>query len=176
MLLLLLACASKEPDDTGADTSPDTAETGDTGDSDTGHDSGQVFELGDPLLQVGFGKQTWSSSDGYWFSASGLSTIKASLAIDAKNQEQVSMQIDGDVAWAGTYPVAEMVWVHQLSASGDTFKYEVHDPPDVTFTVEGFAEGDHLFGHLDGVAHLVDSVAGGPMSAHDLTVQSWGPY
>lgn len=172
--LLLLACTGKIPDDdsAGGDSTP-VDDSGTPVDSDTGT-PGEVFELGDPSFVVDFGGTAWSSVTGYW--AASVRTIRAEVTIDSTTTEIVYIEVDGDLAVPGTYPIDEIEYVRQVSQAGDAFHYTAHSPASMTLKVRGFADGDALFAETAGAATMSDSVKGGSTQVTGVVIESWPAY
>ncbi|MCK6517138.1 hypothetical protein L6R46_19005, partial [Myxococcota bacterium] len=56
-------------------------------------------------------------------------------------------------------------------------RYEVKDPPGVFFVVEGFANGDELFGALEGEATVTDTIgSAGSVLWSGTTLRSWPTF
>lgn len=178
LTFLLLACVAKvdmdsaepEEDDTsGGDTA---ADSGDTGDSD---DPGEVYELGDPAFSVTLDGGAWESPEGYWVDLGDESTLRAEVEVTGAVQI-VIITVEGDVSSAGTFAVASVEWVEQVSQAGDSFHYTANAPAGMTWTTLGFAEEDNLFGALGGEATATDSVGGGSIPVGAGSVESWPHY
>lgn len=176
MWFLLFACSAtlKVDDSAGQEADADTDADTDT-DVGTGPDTGpgEVFEPTTPSLVADLSGTSWSAAEGYWFGSEDFSSVRGELPIDATTSESFTLQTEGDIHHAGSFPVTNVDYVQQVSQAGDAFHYLVSSPVGVRLIVEGFADGDKLFAHLEGTAHLTDSVGGGTKDLVGLTVETW---
>ena len=180
LLSLLFACAAKvEGSDDTADVDTDTDTDADTDtdtDTDTEQTRGKVYDETDAAFSMVFDGSSWEAVDGYWIVLDDEASIRASIDTGKGTTQITILTIDGDISWAGTYPVTEVQWVEQVNSSGDSFHYEISGPNSLTFTTLGFAGEDDLFGTVDGEVQLTDNVGGGSVTAAGGALAGWPHY
>jgi hypothetical protein len=175
---LALACAGgKEDGEVPEDTNPGDDDTGVTGDSDDGIDTGPaaVFDPEAPSFIATFNGAEWAAAEGYW-QGGATSYLRANGGSSARTENTI-IEITGDIHNAGRFPVRSIVYAEANAQSSFDLKYEVKDPPGVFFVVEGFANGDELFGALEGEATVTDSIgSAGSVPWTGTTLRSWPAF
>lgn len=176
-----LACAGGKdaPDDGTLDdsvtSSDDSADDSTVADDSTPTDdtfAGEVFERTDPIFSVSFAGATWTSVTGYYTGGQGGSFINASGG-DADRSQTVTVAIDGNLRYAGEYPITSIHYAEGPAQAPVDVDYSIEHPEGVTFVVEGYAEERYIFGHMTGSATLTDAYSGGTAVWTDMTLVSW---
>lgn len=175
---LALACAGgKDEDEQVEDTNPSDEDTGVTGDSDDGIDTGPglVFDPEEPSFIATFNGGDWAGDEGYW-QGGPTSYLRANGGTSARTENTI-IEIQGDIHNAGRFPVRSIVYAEANAQSSFDLRYEVKDPPGVFFVVEGFANGDELFGALEGEATVTDTIgSAGSVLWSGTTLRSWPTF
>ena len=175
---LALACAGgKDEDEVVEDTNPSDDDTGVSSDSDDGIDTGpgEVFDPEEPSFIATLDGGEWTALEGYW-TGGPTSYLRANGGSSSRTENTV-IEIRGDINNAGRFPVVAIIYAEANAQSSIDLRYEVKDPPGVFFVVEGFANGDELFGALDGVATVTDSVgSAGSVQWSATTARSWPKF
>jgi hypothetical protein len=183
--LLGLSCGDKddtEPDTAEGDT--DTDSDGDTdgdsdgdgdgdGDTDTDTDTDvEYMEPGDPVYAASFAGTAWTGEPGYWFSSGGVSYLVAN-----QGEQQVNVQVKGDIRVAGEYPVGDVLYTDVIISSSFDFFYEGDGDGTATFTAIGISQdGEYVWGSMSGSVPLTDTMGGGSSSLDALQVESWPKF
>ncbi len=180
ILPLIAGCPEKDEDDTSqpeGDTDTDTDADGDT-DADTDADSDadtdvEYMKPGDPVYQATFGAESWSGEPGYWF-ASGNTSYLVAVA----GEQQVNIEVEGDVNVRGTYGVGEVLFTDTIASDNFDFYYQGDGDDDATFTVLGNSkDGEYVWGEFAGSIALVDSMGLEADTTLDaLVVESWPKF
>ena len=156
---LALACAGgKDEDEVVEDTNPADDDTGVTSDSDDGIDTGpgEVFDPEEPSFIATLDGGEWTALEGYW-TGGPTSYLRANGGSSSRTENTV-IEIRGDINNAGRFPVVAIIYA-------------------VFFVVEGFSNGDELFGALEGVATVTDSVgSAGSVQWSATTARSWPKF
>ncbi len=172
---LALACGGgKDDGEVPEDTNPIQDDSAVTGDSDDGIDTGpgEVFDPEEPSFIVTLDGGEWTALEGYW-TGGATSYLRANGGSSSRTENTV-IEIRGDIHNAGRFPVLSIVYAEANAQSSIDLRYEAKDPPGVFFVVEGFANGDELFGVLEGQATVTDSVgSAGSVSWSGTTARSW---
>lgn len=175
---LALACSGgKEDDAPPEDTNPGEDDTGVTGDSDDGIDTGpaQVFDPEEPSFVATFNGAEWTAAEGYW--TGGATSFLRANGGSSSRTENTIIEIQGDIHNAGRFPVLSIVYAEANAQSSFDLRYEVKNPPGVFFVVEGFSNGDELFGALEGEATVTDSIgSAGSVPWTGTTLRSWPTF
>lgn len=175
---LTLACAGgKDADEVVEDTNPGGDDSEVTGDSDEGIDTGpgEVFEPESPSFVATFDGAEWTAAEGYW--TGGATSFLRANGGSSERTENTIIEIQGDIHNAGRFPVRSIVYAEANAQSSFDLRYEVKDPPGVFFVVEGFANGDELFGALEGEATVTDSIgSAGSVTWTGTTLRSWPAF
>ncbi len=159
-------------DDSGsADTAP---ENQDTGCPEPGEpDPGVEHSLDDSEFNVELGDNSFSGTDGHWNvrSQGCLSSITSTKVLGSVNQN-VTLEVYGDISGAGTYPVRSFSYSENQAQDASTFEYKATDP-GVNFVVSGYANKTFLHGSVDGGFQTVDAVSGGASDLTSLVIENW---
>jgi hypothetical protein len=173
-----LACAGgKDEGDGVEDTQPGDDDTEVTGDSDDGIDTGpgEVFDPEAPSFVATFDGADWTANEGYW--TGGPTSYLRANGGTSERTENTIIEIQGDVHNAGRFPVRSIVYAEANAQSSFDLRYEVKDPPGVFFVVEGFANGDALFGVLEGEATVTDTIgSAGSVTWSGTTLRAWPTF
>jgi hypothetical protein len=182
LMILPLACVGEKgkTDDTGG-SSNDSGEvdTEDTDPQDTGCAApgepaeGQSHDLDDSEFNVSLGDKTFSGSDGHWNvrSQGCISSLTSTKLMGGVNQN-VTLEVYGDISGAGTYPV-RLFSYSENEAQGDSLFDYVAEDPGVNLVVTGYANKTYLHGSLDGGFQTVDAISGGASSLTSFAVENW---
>jgi len=181
-MILPLACVGEKgkTDDTGGSSSDSgEVDTEDTEPQDTGcadpsePAEGQSHDLDDSELNVSLGDKSFSGSDGHWNvrSQGCISSLTSTKLMGAVNQN-VTLEVYGDISGAGTYPVRSFSY-SENEAQGDSLFDYVAEDPGVNLVVTGYANKTFLHGSLDGGFQTVDSISGGASSLMSFVVENW---
>ncbi len=170
--LLVLACGrgvkldddpvdSDPPSDTDADADADT-------DTDTDGDT-DILSPGDPSLDASFSGTQWVTAEGHWLP--GGTTYLVAFKGDA----QLNIELDGDLGQAGSAPVRSVSY-YETVHNGYNFYYQLSGG-EASLQVEGRdADGDYLWGSLDGPLTLTDIQGTGDVVLESLALESWPRY
>ena len=173
-----LACAGgKDEDEVVEDTQPSDDDTGVSGDSDDGIDTGpgEVFDPETPSFIATFNGGDWAANEGYW--TGGPTSYLRANGGSSERTENTIIEIQGDIHNAGRFPVRSIVYAEANAQSSFDLRYEVKDPPGVFFVVEGFANGDEIFGALEGEATVTDTIgSAGSVTWSGTTLRSWPTF
>lgn len=176
---LALACGRGKDEGTDDSTPPTDDSTADdsTADDSTPEDTsyGEVFERQDAAFTVDFNGSTWSSEEGYWLgnTTSYLNATKS----DGSRSQTVTVEIEGNIRYAGEYPIALIRYAEGPAQGSVDVNWEVSDPPGVTLVVEGFADSTFLHAHQEGTATLTATIGGsGDADWVDMTLTSWPKF
>ncbi len=179
--ILLTGCfgddKDTEPiDDTQADTDTDSDSDSDTdtdSDADSDSDTDHTFEPGDPIFEATIGGSGWDGEPGYWFASGGVGYL---IANQSSGEVQVNIEVLGDITISGTYDVGDVKYTDSIPQSTYDFYYQGEG--GATFTVQGHsADGEHLWGTLEGSVALVDSVGGqADTTLSGVTIESWPKF
>jgi hypothetical protein len=179
---LSLACVGEKgkTDDTGGSASDsgevDTQDTEpqDTGCADPGEPAaGQAHDLDDPEFNISLGDKTFSGTDGHWNvrSQGCVSSMTSTKLMGGVNQN-VTLEVYGDISGAGTYPVRSFSY-SENEAQGDSLFDYVAEDPGVNLVVTGYANQTYLHGSLDGGFQTVDAISGGASGLSAFAVENW---
>jgi hypothetical protein len=173
-----LACAGgKDEGEVPEDTNPGGDDTGVTGDSDDEVDTGpgEVFDPEAPSFVATFNGGDWTAVEGYW-TGGAISYLRANGGTSERTENTI-IEVQGDIRSAGRFPVSAIVYAEANAQSSFDLRYEVKDPPGVFLVVEGFANGDELFGALEGEATVTDTVGGaGSVTWSATPARSWPKF
>lgn len=179
---LSLACVGEKgkTDDTGGSASDsgevDTQEPDprDTGCADPGEPTaGQAHDLDDPEFNISLGDKTFSGTDGHWNvrSQGCISSLTSTKLMGGVNQN-VTLEVYGDISGAGTYPVRSFSYSENEAQGDSLFDYSAEDP-GVNLVVTGYANQTYLHGSLDGGFQTIDSISGGASDLASFAVENW---
>ena len=160
LLALGLACTGNKDDEVvdsdgqSSSTGDDTEEPTDDSEANTEDTSyGEDFDPTDPKFTVQIAGASWSTDQGFWTKTSLSANIP-----DNTQAEVVTIIVDGDLRYAGTYPVSSMNY-SQTPSQGTPVIYNSSANPSVTVTVLGFSDDNtNLFATIDGSTDL-DGIA-----------------
>lgn len=166
-------------DSGGSKTDSGTVETGDTENKDTGcpepgePDPGVSHDLDDSEFNLALGDKTFSGTDGHWNvrSQGCVSSLTSTKVLGSVNQN-VTLEVYGDISGAGTYPVRAFTYSENQAQDASTFEYKASDP-GVNLVVSGYANQTFLHGALDGSFQTVDAVSGGASDLTSLVIENW---
>jgi len=171
MLVLGLACSGDKDDvaqDSEDDVTDDSVATADDSEEENTDDTsyGTEFDPVDPLFTVTLADATWETNQGFWTKTS----LSANIPDDAQ-AEVITIIVDGDLRYAGTYPVSSMNY-SQTPSQGAPVIYNSDSDPNVTVTVHGFSDELHnnLFATVEGTTDL------GGISFKGGEVYNWPPF
>jgi hypothetical protein len=182
LCLLPLACVGTkgQTDDTGGSKKDsgvvDTEDTElpDTGCPDPGEPApGASHDLDDSEFNVSLGDKSFSGTQGHWNvrSQGCISSLTSTKLLGDMNQN-VTLEVYGDINGAGTYPIRSFNYSENQAQSDSTFEYKAVDP-GVNFVVTGYANGTFMHGSVDGGFQTVDAVSGGAANLNTLVVENW---
>ena len=166
-------------DSGGGKSDSGSLETGDTESKDTGcpepgePEPGVAHELDDSEFNVALGDKTFSGTDGHWNvrSQGCVSSLTSTKVLGSLNQN-VTLEVYGDISGAGTYPVRTFTYSENQAQDASTFEYKASDP-GVNLVVSGYANQTFLHGSIDGAFQTVDSVSGGASELTSLVIENW---
>ena len=150
------------------------AENNDTGCPEPGEPApGVSHELDDSEFNVTLGDKSFSGTDGHWNvrSQGCVSSLTSTKALGTVNQN-VTLEVYGDISGAGTYPVRAFTYSENQAQDASTFEYKASDP-GVNLVVSGYANQSFLHGSLDGSFQTVDAVSGGASDLTALVIENW---
>ncbi len=174
LLVLTLGCFGRgdpKPDpETGTTTDDSVTDDSVADDSSSTDDTsyGEDFEPEEPSFIVTLDGGPWKATGGYYF-ANSTSYLKAEVA--GEPTYTVDIEVSGDIRYAGTYSVAS-IGFSELASSTEPVIAKDFDP-DMSFTVEGFANETDVFGTLDGTATLS---GGGDHTITGGVIRNWPKY
>ena len=156
-----------------------SSETGDTENQDTGcaepgePEPGVEYERDDSEFNVELGDKSFSGTDGHWNvrSQGCVSSLTSTKVLGSVNQN-VTLEVYGDISGAGTYPVRMFSYSENQAQDASTFEYKASDP-GVNLVVSGYANGTFLHGSIDGSFQTVDAISGGASDLTSLVIENW---
>lgn len=169
MVGLVLACTGKDEEPVTGDS--ETEPGPDPADSDPVSDDtsfGDDFDLETPSLTVQLDGAPWTTDEGLWFGSNLSATVP-----DASESQNLNIEVDGELKWAGTYTVTSMSYSLTPSQASPVV-YDMASG-DVTLTVLGFSgDNENLFGTLDGSATLSDGST--DIAFEGGEIRNWGGF
>ena len=168
LLLLAAACSTKTEAGTDeADTDTDADSDADS-DSDTDTDVAEMTP-GSPSFVATFTSGGWEAEDGQWSpgSTSSLSGVQGSGDVE------VIVELDGNLREGNRLDAGRALWVDTIH-DGYNFYYQGTASDGVIFRVTGRdAEGDYLWGELEGSITLAEQSSGETVVLEALVLESW---
>lgn len=180
--LVCVACGGLDGDDSAGGSTGSTATTTGTSSTTTGTGTTttttttQTFPVGTPRFQVSTDAGPWDGEAGYYLAGASQSFVNATFEVSAQVVQRWDLTVEGDLHFAGTYPVSTLQHTEQVASSGATFQYVVSQPGGIdglNLVVQGFADDFYLFAELVGVVTLDDAVGAGTLVVDGITIESW---
>lgn len=174
---LALACGRGKDDPTDSPGPDDDSGEDPTDDSQSPEDTsyGEVFDRQDAAFTVQFNGSTWTADEGYWLgnTTSYLNATKS----DGSRSQTVTVEVDGNVRYAGTYPISLIRYAEGPAQGSVDVNWEVRDPAGVSLVVLGFAETTYIHAEQEGTATLEATIGGsGEAEWVDMTLTSWPKF
>ena len=168
MLGFALACTGDKdvpPPDSEVEVLVDSPQSDDSEPSTEDTSYGEDFDTTAPSFTATLDGADWSTDDGFWTRTSISATIP-----DAAQAEVVTIIVDGDLRFAGSYPVSSMSY-SQTPSQGSPIIYSSENDPDVRVTVLGFSDDNtYIFANVEGGTDL------GGIAFAGAEVRGWPPF